>query len=86
MGRVRWKVCIGDGLEDCFGRGFEELGGEGGSMRDDIFVDVDEVEGRDVESRVWTIQVEAYSAQAHLLAILYKSRILSPRCQAARET
>lgn len=37
MARVRWYVCIGDSLAgDCCGRGLEELGGEGGSMRDDI--------------------------------------------------
>jgi hypothetical protein len=40
MGRVRWNVWIGDGLEDCGGRGLEELGGEGGSMRDDIVVEM----------------------------------------------
>jgi len=36
IGRVRWKVCTGDGLDDCCGRGLEDLGGEGGSIRDDI--------------------------------------------------
>jgi len=53
--------------------GLEELGGEGGSMRDDIVGIVSEMGGRDLRSRVWTFQVEAYLARAHLSAIFYES-------------
>jgi hypothetical protein len=59
IGRVRWNVRIGDGLEDCCGRGLEELGGEGGSIKDDIVVMMKLKEVIVCESRVWTFQVEA---------------------------
>ena len=79
---MRWKVWIGDGLEDCGGRSLEELGGEGGSIRDDIVDNVSEMGGRDLESRVWTFQVEVHLAQADLSAISYEDRffIQVPSC------
>jgi len=58
MGRVRWKVWIGDGLDDCEGRALEELGGEGGSIKDDIVVIL--VKGGNVfKCEMWTFRVEA---------------------------
>ena len=50
---------MGDGLVDCGGRGLEELGGEGGSIRDDI-VEIFMKNGVSaLECEVWTFQVEA---------------------------
>lgn len=59
MGRVRWNVWIGDCFDDCGGRGLEELGGEGGSIKDDILMILMKKGGSVFECEVWTFQVEA---------------------------